>query len=255
LQCDEQKPICNRCKKASRECRYPQPTTTKADTTGKDEIQLPSGESGSSLDLEESEDTEKTIVQFSSSSKDCPEYFSNLIDVESLMGEIPSIDPFSSIFDIPFDINSSMAIDTIPRAPTSNKVRSIQFFLKFHQDTITAAHYFRYFDLPKLHTKWLPAMAEQCECLRYALVAFSALIYSIKVNPSARQIAFYYYAMSLKGLRSILDTDIEYNSLIATALLLSAIDVSPFLILTSNCSDSLVTQSNAFVTYKVLYAS
>ena len=166
-------------------------------------------------------------MQFSLSG-DCPEYFSNLKDVEQLkeglMGEIP----FSSIFDIPFDINSPMPIDTIPRAPKSNQDRSIQFFLKFHQDTITAAHYFRYFDLPKLHTKWLTAMAEQCQCLRYALVAFSALIYSIKANPNARQIAFYYYAMSLQELRSILDTDIEYNHLIATALQLSAIDVSPF---------------------------
>ena len=260
MQCDEGKPICNRCEKASRECHFPQPGGARADKADKDEKRPASSGSESSLNFDVADDLlEMGSVQLQRVSCDSPEYFSSLIHVdqlkESLMRELPSSDPFSSISEISFDIDSPMPTDIVPRSPKSNQAQPIQFFLKFHRETITAAHYFRYFDLPQLHTKWLPAMAEQCECLRHAMVAFSALIYSIKENPGAREVAFYYYAMALQGLRSMLDTDLEYHSVVATALQLSAIDVPPYGSQTSNCSGSLATQSNVFAIYKVSYAS
>ena len=236
LQCDEQKPSCNRCEKASRECNYPQPPGIRSDKADKYDKRPASSGSRSSLNFDGSDDeTEKEIVRFSSSSSDSVEYFSSLTHVEqikeSLLHQLPSSDPFSSI---PFDIDSPMPTYVVPRAPRSNQAQPIQFFLKFHRETITAAHYFRYYDLPELHTKWLPAMAEQCECLRHALVAFSALIYSIKTNPDAREVAFCYYAMALQELRSMLDTEFECHVVVATVLQLSAIDVPPCRFLTSN---------------------
>lgn len=239
LQCDEQKPSCNRCEKASRECNYPQPPGIRSDKADKYDKRPASSGSGSSLNFDGSEDeTEKEIVRFSSSSCDSMEYFSSLTHVEQfkeiLSRELPSSDPFSSISEIPFDTDSPMPIYVVPRAPESNQAQPIQFFLKFHRETIIAAHYFRYYDLPELHTKWLPAMAEQCECLRHAMVAFSALIYSIKTNPDAREVAFCYYAMALQELRSMLDTEFECHVVVATVLQLSAIDVPPYRFLISN---------------------
>jgi hypothetical protein len=233
LQCDETKPICNRCEKASRECHYPKQVRTRVEKADKDEKRPASSGSEFSLNLDMSDDEPgREVVRFSSLC-DSPDYFSSLTHVdqlkESLIHELLSSDPFSFISDIPFDTDSSTLTDIVPRSPKSNQPQHIQLFFKFHRETITAAHYFRYFDLPELHTKWLPAMAEQCECLRYAMVAFSALIYSIKSNPGAREVAFYYYAMALQGLRSMLDTDFECDYIVATALQLSTIDVHTFL--------------------------
>ena len=44
--------------------------------------------------------------------------------------------------------------------------------------------------------------------LQHAMVAFSALIYSIKVNHRAREIAFLYYSVALRELRLLLDKPI-----------------------------------------------
>ena len=141
----------------------------------------------------------------------------------------------------------------IPRSPKSNQNQPVQFFLKYHQETINSAHYFRYYDYQKLHTIWLPAMANNCECLRHAMVAFSALIYSIKANPCAREVAFYYYAVALQELRALLDTNLEYNLVIASALQLSSIDVC--LPEHSNFSGFLVMPTNVYVILQVSRAS
>lgn len=86
-----------------------------------------------------------------------------------------------------------------------------------------------YFDYRKLCTMTLLAMAEVSDTLRHAVVAFSALIYSMKVDRAAREQAFLYYAIALKQLRSLLDkspmTVEERHIAIATALQLSAFDV------------------------------
>ena len=77
-------------------------------------------------------------------------------------------------------------------------------------------------------------MSEKCDALRHAIVAFSALIYSMKIDLAAREQAFLYYALALQQLRALLDemerdsgdvTDGEYQVAIATALQLSVFDV------------------------------
>jgi hypothetical protein len=117
----------------------------------------------------------------------------------------------------------------IPRPPKSTRSHPNQFFLSYHQENITEYHYFMYFDYRKLCTRTLLAMAEASDALRHAVVAFSALIYSMKVNRAAREQAFLYYAIALKELRALLDkfpmTVDECHIAIATALQLSAFDV------------------------------
>jgi hypothetical protein len=121
----------------------------------------------------------------------------------------------------------------IPRSlsPQLQSARSppIQFFLKFHHERITEAHYFRWYDYPKLCTKLLFSLAENSDPLRHAMVGFSALVYSYKFHQRARQVGFFYYEKALQELRLFLNTspmDIEECfAAVATALQLSSFDV------------------------------
>ena len=122
----------------------------------------------------------------------------------------------------------------LPRSISSqpNRTQAVHFLLQYHQETITEAHYFRCHDYPHLHTKLLFALAEQSVVLQHALVAFSALIYSIKVHHDVRALAFLYYSKALQELRLVLNktaTDIgDCLVVVATALQLSSFDVHHF---------------------------
>lgn len=121
----------------------------------------------------------------------------------------------------------------ISRTPKPTCHRPVQFFLKFHQDHVTRHHYFRLYDYNHFCTNGLRQMAEDCEALRYAIAAFSALIYSVNVDISAREHAFLYYASALQHLRGLLDQDDldikRYHAAVATVLQLSTFDVLPVL--------------------------
>jgi hypothetical protein len=110
------------------------------------------------------------------------------------------------------------------------------FFLKYHRETITACHYFCYYDYKQRFTNMLFSMAEHCDALRYAMIAFSAVIYSIaNVDISARERAFVYYARSLQRLRWLLEKFPmgyeEHQAAIATVLQLGTFDVQSFPVL------------------------
>jgi hypothetical protein len=72
-------------------------------------------------------------------------------------------------------------------------------------------------------------MTEEYEPLKYAVTAFSALLYSMKVNIQAREVAFVFYALALQKFRVSLEQSLrgrEFYPAIATALQLSTFDVS-----------------------------
>lgn len=127
---------------------------------------------------------------------------------------------------------SSSEIVNIPRAPNSIRCPSVQFFLAFHRETITESYYFRYYDYPKFCTSTLLVMAENSDALQHALVAFSALVYSTKMDRTPREQAFLYYSMALRQLRALLDehtmNEETCHIAIATALQLSSFDVFSF---------------------------
>jgi hypothetical protein len=81
-------------------------------------------------------------------------------------------------------------VPRIPRPPTSNRRRLVQVFLEFHRETVTYAHYFLFYDYPQLCQKLLFSMSDRFDSLRYAIAAFSALIYSVKIDLTAREKAF-----------------------------------------------------------------
>jgi hypothetical protein len=117
----------------------------------------------------------------------------------------------------------------IPELPKPTRSRPVQFFLDYYQTNVNE---FYYFDYDKLRKNTLLALSEDCDALRHAVVAFSTLIYSMKVNSAARTLALLYYTIALKQLRDDLDKfpiDInDCHAAIATALQLAAFDVLPF---------------------------
>jgi len=114
-------------------------------------------------------------------------------------------------------------------SPQSSRSQAVQFFLNYHHHTITEAHYFRWHDLSKLCTKLIFSIAEESSALQHSLVAFSALIYSIKIHHGVRALAFLYYAKALQELRLLLNetsmTLTDCYIAVATALQLSSFDV------------------------------
>lgn len=126
---------------------------------------------------------------------------------------------------------SPSAVVTIPRPPKSNRSRSLDYFLRFHRQYVTHAHYFLFYN----HQQPIYVLLEVFEPLRYSVAAFSALVYSMKFDVTAREQAFLYYALALQELRRLLERvptdDEEYHGMVATVLQLSTFDVLPILIL------------------------
>lgn len=116
-----------------------------------------------------------------------------------------------------------------PLSPHGSRTLNESFYLQYHREAISEAHYFRWYDYNKFCTKTIFTMAAESDSMRHALLAFSALIYSIKVHPPARVDAFLYYSMALGELHELLGKAPmelwECQAAIATALQLSSFDV------------------------------
>lgn len=112
----------------------------------------------------------------------------------------------------------------------------VEFLIDYHRREINQAHYFRYFDYPKLHTEKIFAISDTVpaepkrNALLLAIAAFSALIYSIKHNSSFRVHAFELYARALRELIKLLgkpEMDLtDCYIAVTTALELATFDVS-----------------------------
>jgi len=100
------------------------------------------------------------------------------------------------------------------------------FFAQFHSTGIVSGHYFWVSDPSRFVKTTIPLLAERCESLKYALVAFSALIFSWKRNPEAKVFAFEYYKLAVKGLREmLLKLPDGYIDVVTTVLQLSTFEV------------------------------
>ena len=117
----------------------------------------------------------------------------------------------------------------LARPPKDTRTHPVQFFLNYHHENVTHSHYFVDYDRNNFYSSILPGMAADSPALKHALVAFSALIYSLKIDRGAREQAFLYYALALQQLRELLNTiptdTEECQVAIATALQLSTFDV------------------------------
>jgi hypothetical protein len=226
-------------------CNYPPPPLISSNKQDSSTISI--SPLSPELDTDEVVDTgnRAPLVKFSSTLT--TDYSSDQFNIPE-SGQELEIDLYTSpsnfaesLLDSPqltlFPISGSNALTplsfSIPKSLSPQLVEAqsqyIQFFLKFHYEKITGAHYFRWYDYPKLCTSIIFSMAEQSNPVRHAMVAFSALIYSCKIHRGARTIAFWYYMMALRELRQLLNITPmnmgECLAALATALLLSSFDV------------------------------
>lgn len=254
MKCDELKPICRECSKGSRGCTYPPENEKRVSRKGLGgvneaiENRLNNNDSKKVSDsdgLNADDTTQKVIVKFSargssattSANEFVQPYQQILVDSPRAPGSITEFlyNPPSSIhqsyfFDAQSSTNvlSTRALQ-IPTIPKSIRDDFIQFFISFHQVNINEFHYFCYHDYHKFCTRTLIAMIEQPNPLRDAVVAFSAMIYSMKVDRSTRVLAFRYYTSAVQRLQVLLDQITlsvdECHIAIATALQLASFDV------------------------------
>jgi hypothetical protein len=135
--------------------------------------------------------------------------------------------------DIYSELDSSAMNDHLPclyRAPHSVHEDLIPFFLSYHQQHINYGRYFWYSDYHGFIKESLLDLAKQSDSLKYAVVAFSALIYSIQVNHHVKQYAFHFYAKTIRELQHVINTDsmksvLSLHTTVATILELASIEV------------------------------
>jgi hypothetical protein len=118
----------------------------------------------------------------------------------------------------------------IPRSPSCARHPTTEFYLAYHRERINGYYYYSYYDYGQLFTKGLFTMAEEFNALYFGLVAYSALIYSFRFDPSARHAAYGFYSLTVQELRLLLDKPMDRRDCyIATvcAMQLSSFDVVP----------------------------
>ena len=106
----------------------------------------------------------------------------------------------------------------------------VPFFLSFHREKISSGHYFWYSDYYGFCTNGLLRMAERSVPLQYAVAAFSALIYSVRVDSRAKEFAFICYAKAVRQLQQMInsvsmDSEDSVYSTLATILELASVEV------------------------------
>jgi Fungal Zn(2)-Cys(6) binuclear cluster domain len=273
VKCDEHKPICNQCLKRSRECTYPLSSHKDPSSSGKAlggdketiESRRHNNDSASALNfdlLDVDDRTQQVVVKFSPRGSSTTTSSINLfqsdqqilidsrrapinitespyIPLSSMLPSNSAICPSEEFVRPSTNTMSTRATLQISTIPKSIQDSFVQFFINFHQRNVNEFHYFVYYDYHKFCTRTLMLMIERPNALRDAVVAFSALIYSMKIDRSARVLALLYYTSALQQLRVLLDqvtlnVDQFYMAL-ATALQLASFDV---FILSIKCADS-----------------
>ena len=129
------------------------------------------------------------------------------------------------------DMSDVVETTLIPRSLSSIRHPTPDYFWMFHRENINGCYYYSYYDYGQLFTRGLFAIAEESNALYFGLVAFSALIYSLRIDSTVRHTAFRFYALTVQELRLLLDKPMDQKEcLIATAcaMQLSSFDVVHF---------------------------
>ena len=108
----------------------------------------------------------------------------------------------------------------------------VPFFLSYHRQNINNGHYFWYWDHYRFFKDGLLELSNQSDPLRYAIAAFSALIYSFKVDHQMKTFTFFFYAKALQQLQEVIntvsmDSEASVYTTVATILELACIEVCP----------------------------
>ena len=279
--CDERKPICFRCEKSYRKCAFPQSPvftdkvalespgglTTVGPLVVCQGFEPPPMVSDAKSDGRLSEDgsDQGQVVKFRLTSPHSHGNASSETLSFEIRSEIRTLSPSSDGTSLsPFEQASWLDATSIgspdgfclrtvsplstarfiSRFPGQPVPLSSPDYLQFHRERIIAAHYFWHYDYHEFCTKTILKLAENSVTLHHAVVAFSALIYSVKFYyPPARDYALAYYHWALKSFQILLPEiamggQEQYTTALATALQLASFDV--------NSLNRLLTDFSAF---------
>ena len=177
VKCDENRPVCVRCQKASRDCTFPDEQISlksKPEPLTKRE----SSQDANLLSLKDSrEDVQTPSLTHSKSSKS----LSPAVQSASLS---------------PQNIREQLAA----KNPTS----SILFFFDYYQEHLELDHYGFNYDGCGFLKVYLPLQAVQFEPLLYALIGFAAYHYTVNQKSGEVKNFLVYYSKSMSLLRTYL---------------------------------------------------
>lgn len=112
--------------------------------------------------------------------------------------------------------------------PGSSPETKIVEFLAFHHEFVIPSHYFWYHDSRGFCSLGLLNLASNSDSMRYAVAAYSALLYSVyKRDRKGREYAFLYYAQSVYCVQAFVNAPSEQLTLpvLATILELTSFEV------------------------------
>ena len=140
--------------------------------------------------------------------------------------------PWLSTVELPTNIYHPFEskINPLPlfRSPSSIHDDWIPVFFSYHRQNINYGRYFWYCDPFRFINDGLLDLATHSESLKYAIAAFSALIYSIQLDQRMKRFTFHFYAKAIQELQKVINTDsIEIYTTVATILELASIEVHP----------------------------
>lgn len=267
IKCDETRPVCERCRKGSRDCVYPSPTatsskagvrssaksrSTRPQAHGNDSPGKPGTDEPSPLEPiidEEEPDSAAAATLPSPSSSGTgqirPDYERRHSEaspraqhtkrssdpgffIAEQMGSSPSAE--SSPYES-LSVRSASISQTVTDLLNAAKLPDdIRFFLNFHLEFLTHEHFFLRRPSAPFIQHNLIELALQYDPLLYALVGFSAYHHTLH-TPGGKLYSFLkYYNKALALLRKSLGSGEEHSlATLCTVLVLTTFEVSKYL--------------------------
>ena len=260
IKCDETRPVCERCRKGSRDCVYPSSTSASSKTAARTSAKLRSahppsqeGDSASTFETESSsplepiiDEDDNNIVELESRPSPTSSMNASPKDLkETQSGQSLSKPNTKTVFEAdPFNLVSSRSPSaetlSVPSASIGHSTPELlssaclpddlRFYLNFYQQFISHDHFFLRRNSTRFVQHTIIELALLYEPLLYALVGFSAYHHTLR-TPGGKLYTFLkYYHKALTLLRKSLGSGEEHTeATLCTVLVLATFEVSFYL--------------------------
>ncbi|KAI9655471.1 MAG: hypothetical protein M1831_004888 [Alyxoria varia] len=209
VKCDETRPVCIRCQKASRDCKFPDEETktkSKGGVNAKPESSRTSAEKEASK-ASNAQSEERKL------STDAAVVKSEDMDTPSLTSSksSKSVSPPAQLESLPEKtINEQMVASKLDD--------DVRFYLEYYCHHLSYYHYGFNFDGSNFLTAYLPTHALQFEPLLYAVVAYAAYHHTVADPDGTLKDFLPYYSKSLGLLRNYLADHAQSESTVSILL-------------------------------------
>jgi hypothetical protein len=252
IKCDENRPTCERCRKGSRDCVYPTPSSSSkpgARTAGKSRAnrhQSQSSDSSGKVEVEalsplepilDEEEPESAVSESRPSPGDTRSHKS-----QSQSAQSPSVRQWDTSSFIKEQSSSpsnessrleSMSVrsgsighSTTDMLSNARLPDDLRFYLNFHQDFMTTPHFFLRQSCSHFIHHSLVELALQYEPLLHALVGFAAYHHALHIPGGKLYTFLKYYNKALILLRKSLGSGEQHTeATLCTVLVLTTIEV------------------------------